>query len=260
MEPFAEAVLRPAHGVVVTSATLHEGSGDIEADWRRAERRTGMAHLDAPPLRARMDSPFDHGARTRVLVVTDVSRDDRGQVARAYRDLFLAAGGGALGLFTAVSRLRAVHGLLHPAMEDAGHPLLAQHVDGLDTGSLVEIFRAEENACLLGTDAMRDGIDVPGRSLRLIVFDRVPWPVPTILHRARREAFGGRNHDDHIVRMRLKQAFGRLVRSDRDTGVFVLLDPRMPARYAGAFPEGIGIRRLRLAEAVAGIREFAGPG
>jgi len=51
------------------------------------------------------------------------------------------------------------------------------------------IFRGEEQACLLGTDAVRDGVDVPGRSLRLIVFDRVPWPRPDILHRARREAF-----------------------------------------------------------------------
>lgn len=260
MKPFAETVLAPAHGVVVTSATLREGSGDVEADWRRAERRTGMDRLDAPPLRARMASPFDYEARTRVMVVTDVDRNDRQRVARAYLDLFLAAGGGALGLFTAVSRLRAVHGLLHPGMEAAGHPLLAQHVDGLDAGSLVEIFRAEENACLLGTDAMRDGIDVPGRSLRLIVFDRVPWPVPTILHRARRQAFGGQDHDDHAVRMRLKQAFGRLVRSARDAGAFVLLDSRLPTRHEGAFPEGVEIRRLPLAEAVAATREFVSPG
>ena len=63
--------------------------------------------------------------------------------------------------------------------------LLAQHIYPLDTGTLVDIFRSEENACLLGTDAVRDGIDVPGRALRLIVYDRVPWPRPTILHKAR---------------------------------------------------------------------------
>ena len=55
----------------------------------------------------------------------------------------------------------------------------------MDTATLVDIFRAEEHSCLLGTDAVRDGVDVPGRSLRLIVFDRVPWPRPDILHRAR---------------------------------------------------------------------------
>ena len=46
-------------------------------------------------------------------------------------------------------------------------------------------------ACL-GTDALRDGVDVPGRSLRLVVFDKVPWPKPTILHKARRARFGTR--------------------------------------------------------------------
>ena len=53
------------------------------------------------------------------------------------------------------------------------------------------MFRAERDACLLGTDAVRDGVDVPGDSLRLIVLDRVPWGQPTILERARREQFGG---------------------------------------------------------------------
>ena len=67
-------------------------------------------------------------------------------------------------------------------------------------GALVDIFRAEEDACLLGTDAVRDGVDVPGRSLRLLVFDRVPWPRPDILHgpaRPRKAAgAGGKAYDD----------------------------------------------------------------
>ena len=98
-----------------------------------------------------------------------------------------------------------------------GLPLLAQHVDGMDTATLIDIFRAEEDSCLLGTDAVRDGIDVPGRSLRLIVFDRVPWPRPDILHKARKAAFGGTRYDDMLTRLRLKQAFGRLVRRASDT-------------------------------------------
>ena len=57
-----------------------------------------------------------------------------------------------------------------PGLEAAGVPLYAQHVDAMDNATLVDVFRAEENACLLGTDAMRDGVDVPGRSLRLLKF------------------------------------------------------------------------------------------
>src|SRR5690606_26093104 len=188
-------------------------------------------------IRARVPSPFDYAAQTRVYIVTDVRKDDLDQVASAYRALFTAAGGGGLGLFTAISRLRAVHRKIAPGLEAAGLPLLAQHVDGLDTSPLVDIFRAEEDACLLGTDAVRDGVDVPGRSLRLIVFDRVPWARPDILHKARRKAFGGKVYDDAVARLRLKQAFGRLVRRADDRGVFVLLDPVMPSRLVGAFPD-----------------------
>ena len=191
-----------------------------------------------------------------MLVVTDVRKDDLAQVAAAYRELFLAAGGGALGLFTAISRLRSVHERIAPAMEDSGYTLLAQHVDRMDTGSLVEIFRAETDSCLLGTDAVRDGVDVPGRSLRLIVFDRVPWPRPSILHRARRKAFSRSRYDDLITRLRLKQAYGRLVRRTTDSGVFVMLDPMMPSRLAGAFPDGVEISRIGLSEAVSVTREF----
>ncbi|MBB4265182.1 ATP-dependent DNA helicase DinG [Roseospira visakhapatnamensis] len=253
-QPFAALVARRAHGIVVTSATLRDGSGDPEADWRAAERRTGAAHLPAS-VRAAVPSPFDYPARTQVLVVTDVRKDRLDLVAAAYRDLFRAAGGGALGLFTAIGRLRAVHQHIAADMDAADLPLYAQHVDGIDTATLVDMFRAEENACLLGTDAVRDGVDVPGRSLRLIVFDRVPWPRPSILHKARRAHFGGRAYDDMLTRLRLKQAFGRLVRRGDDHGAFVLLDPMMPSRLSGAFPEGVPVKRVGLAEAVGVVRE-----
>lgn len=254
--PFAQTLAEQAHGLVLTSATLTDGSGDPVADWEAAEARTGALHLPRPALRASVPSPFDYPAHTRVMVVTDVRKDDLDQVAAAYRELFLAAGGGALGLFTAISRLRAVHERIGGPLDARGIPLYAQHLDGLDVGTLVDIFRAEEDACLLGTDAVRDGVDVPGRSLRLIVFDRVPWPRPDILHKARKAAFGGRRHDDMITRLRLRQAFGRLVRRADDTGVFVLLDPMMPSRLASAFPEGVELRRVGLAEAVRETRAF----
>ena len=105
---------------------------------------------------------------------------------------------------------------------------------------------------------MRDGVDVPGRSLRLIVFDRVPWPRPDILHKARRRVFGGSRYDDRLTRARLRQAYGRLVRRADDRGVFVLLDPGLPSRLAGAFPPGVEVERVGLAEAVEITRTFVG--
>jgi ATP-dependent DNA helicase DinG len=262
--PFAELVAKEAHGLVATSATLTDGAGrgeggDPDFAWRGAEADTGLRHLAARPAAVWIASPFDYRAQTRIFVIDDVPRDDIGQVAAAYATLFAAAGGGALGLFTAIARLRAVHQRIAAALEAQGLMLLAQHVDAMSTATLVDIFRAEEDSCLLGTDAVRDGVDVPGRSLRLLVFDRVPWPRPDILQRARRPAFGGAQHPDRIARLRLRQAYGRLIRRADDRGVFVILDPALPTRLLAAFPPGVPVTRLALAEAAAATAQFLQP-
>jgi ATP-dependent DNA helicase DinG len=255
-EPFMATIRGAAHGMVITSATLTDQTGEVDTDWRAAETRTGALHLSHPAIRAHVLSPFDYGAQTKVLIVTDIPRDNMDQLAAAMGALFRASGGGGLGLFTAIGRLRAVHERLARPLEECGIPLLAQHVDGLDVATLIEIFRAEETACLLGTDAVRDGVDVPGRALRLICFDRVPWPRPDILHKARRTAFGGKEHDDRLVRLRLRQAFGRLVRRADDHGMFVMLDSRLPSRLLSAFPAGMVAERVPLGEAIGLIRQF----
>jgi len=149
-----------------------------------------------------------------------------------------------------------VHRGLARSLDEAGVPLYAPHVDALNLPTLIDIFRAEEHSCLLGTDAVRDGVDVPGQALRLIVFDRVPWPRPSIVHRARRKRFGARAYDDGITRLRLKQAYGRLIRRRDDHGVFVMLDPMMPSRLKGAFPPGVEVVRVGLAEAAAETKRF----
>ena len=259
-EAFIGTIATPAHGLLITSATLRDGS-DQEAAWARAEARTGAVHLQNPAIRAAFDSPFDYAQNTRIFIVTDVNNTDTGALAGAFRACFEAAGGGGLGLFTAIFRLRAVHAKIAALMERAGIPLYAQHVDAMDNATLVDIFRAEEHSCLLGTDAMRDGVDIPGNALRLVVFERTPWPRPDILHRARRTHLSNgapKDYDDAIVRLRLRQAFGRLIRRADDKGVFVLLDRQAPARLFSAFPPAAPLIRAGLAETAAGIRQFLG--
>ena len=253
-EPLEAVVLRPAHGVLVTSATLADMSHD--SPFALAEMRTGAARLPEMPKTLRLASPFDYASNARAIVVTDVSRDDPRQVAAAMRELFLAAGGGGLGLFTAIKRLRAVYDKAAAPLAEKGLALYAQHVDPLEIGALVDIFRAEEDACLLGTDAVRDGVDVPGRSLRLLAFDRIPWPRPDLLHKARRERFGGRGYDDAIARARIAQAFGRLIRRADDRGVFVMLDAAAPTRLFSGLPEGVELQRMGLVEAVEQVQSF----
>ena len=252
MKPFAKVVLEPAHGVIMTSATLRDGD-----DWGKAIARSGAEHIGVMPHLTAQDSPFDYAAQAEVLIVTDVPRGDIPSLAAAYARLIEASGGGALGLFTAIRRLRAVHGRLADRLARAGLPLYAQHVDPIDTGTLVDIFRDDPAASLLGTDALRDGVDVPGHSLRLVVMEQVPWPRPSILHRARRLAGGGGSYDDTIIRARLAQAFGRLIRSKDDHGHFVVLSSAFPSRLLSAFPEGTPIRRISLEEALQRVAAHA---
>ncbi len=120
--PFASMVLQPAHGVAVTSATLRDplpaskGADDAPlqtatadtAPWDSALALTGALHLEHPSMRAAFESPFDYAAQTRILVVNDLERERPAAIAAAMAALMTAAGGGALGLFTAIRRLRAV--------------------------------------------------------------------------------------------------------------------------------------------------------
>src|SRR5205085_7199486 len=248
-KPLAAAVQRQADGVLVTSATLRGGEG-----WNAAEACTGAAHLPNV-AHFEAESPFDYAGCSEVLIVTDVKQGDIAALSGAYARLIEAAGGGPLGLFTAIQRLKAVHARIADRLAGGGLPLLAQHVDPIDAGTLVDIFRDDPRASLLGTDALRDGVDVPGESLRLVVMERVPWPRPTVLHAARRMAGGGSAYDDRVVRARLAQAFGRLIRRHGDRGTFVILSAAMPSRLLAAFPGGVPVRRVTLEEAIERVRE-----
>lgn len=254
MKPVADIVLKPSHGVLATSATLRSGG-----DWANAEARTGATHLDRAATHFAATSPFDYASQAEVLIVTDVKRGDASALAGAYATLITASGGGALGLFTAIRRLRSTYARIADRLARDGLPLYAQHVDPIDTGTLVDIFRDDPHASLLGTDALRDGVDVPGQSLRLVIMEQIPWPRPDILHRARRLKHGGIDYDDRIIRARMAQAFGRLIRSAGDKGHFVLLSSAVPSRLLTAFPPGTPIRRVTLAEAALSVKSGLSP-
>ena len=257
MKPFARVVLEPAHGVMLTSATLTDRTED-DSRWDSAIQRSGAPHVEVAPLLSAAESPFDYAARAEVLIVTDVAKGDLPALAGAYARIIEASGGGVLGLFTAIRRLRSVHGRIADRLARAGLPVYAQHVDPIDTGTLVDIFRDDPRASLIGTDALRDGVDVPGHSLRCVVMEQVPWPRPDILHKARRLAGGGSAYDDRIIRARLAQAFGRLIRSKDDMGHFIVLSPAFPSRLLSAFPKGTPVLRVTLDQALQRLADGLG--
>ena len=260
MVPFSEAVLAPAHGVAVTSATLRDNqttpAETEEEEWHSARLISGAAHLPHPALVSAHKSPFDYEKQARIFIVNDITRERYQAVAAAMAELMIAANGGALGLFTSIQRLKNTYPELEKRLQAAGIPLHAQHLDAMSLQTLLQLFREDKISCLIGTDAVRDGVDVPGDALQMIIYDRVPWPRPDMLFKARAKWQGRDAWTDRMTRLRLRQAFGRLIRRADDRGVFVMLDSRLPTRLTSAFPPEIDIIRTGLADAIAQSRAF----
>lgn len=204
----------------------------------------------------RVASPFDYTNQSKVIILSDINSLDGDEAARAIAQLAQASEGSALAVFTAIARLRQAYAHLSHYTDQTNLNILAQHESQMDVSTLIDLFRSEPRSVLLGTDAIRDGIDIPGDALRLLIYDRVPWSRPTMVYRRRKELLGGRHYEENIVRLKLRQAFGRLIRQESDKGVFVMLDSRLPSRLYDAFPAGVSIEKMTLAEAVQATGAF----
>lgn len=128
MKPFARTVLEPSHGVMLTSATLTDRIDDESKAWDSAIQRSGAVHVEGAPLLSSAQSPFDYASRAEVLIVTDIKKGDLPCLAGAYARLIEASDGGVLGLFTAIRRMRAVHGRIADRLARNGLPLFASSI------------------------------------------------------------------------------------------------------------------------------------
>ena len=194
-------------------------------------------------VREILPSPFDYAAQCVFGIPDDLPgpREDEHAHATAViqvvSDLAYASDGGMFVLFTSHASLRRAAREIR-AVLGTRWPILVQGESPRD--NLLRRFREAENAILLGTDSFWEGVDVPGRALRTLILNKLPFKVPSEpvtaarLERLSEEGFDGFMHYllPHAA-LKLKQGFGRLIRSRQDMGVVVLLDSRVVTKATG---------------------------
>ncbi|HSG49999.1 MAG TPA: helicase C-terminal domain-containing protein, partial [Longimicrobiales bacterium] len=233
---------------VLTSATLATRKRFDFLRGRLGLDAGGLAELeDAVEVVERIvESPFDFQKQSLLVVPTDLPDAQQepdslnAATARVVQDVAAETDGGLFVLFTSHKALRGVAERLREAGADARWPLFVQG-EGHRSGILREFVR-DGRGILLGTSSFWEGVDVPGEPLRGLVIQKIPFRVPTEpVTAARVEAMERKGGDAFhgymlpLAALRLKQGFGRLIRSRDDRGAVVLLDDRILRKRYGAY-------------------------
>ncbi|MDF1502781.1 helicase C-terminal domain-containing protein [Roseisolibacter sp. H3M3-2] len=243
---------------VVTSATLAtrderrggaydrraRDAGGAAESFAFLASRLGITAPEFSPATAVFPSPFDYRRQALLVVPTDAPAPnvDGGahflHVVRHLLDTASASDGGMFALFTSHRDVREAASELRARGADRRWPLLVHGEDTRD--ALLRRFRESGRAVLLGTASFWEGVDVPGDALRALILAKVPFRVPSEPVTAAQceaiEARGGDSFREYMLphaSLRLKQGFGRLVRTAHDRGVVVLADPRVVTKGYG---------------------------
>jgi ATP-dependent DNA helicase DinG len=247
-EAFRDQFLGRVEGLAVVSATLFVGGDDFaalgEVGLGQSELADSWSHAVGSPF------PYEHAMRV-IAIESDSELVE--ETAQTLATLARSLGGRTLGLFTSLARMRETADRLSSLLAGEGIEILLPRHAGDDPGALVERFQnAPGGAVLLGARRFWQGIDVRGDDLQAVVIEKLPFEVPTELRRRRdtrlREAGGDPFVRASLGRMllNLKQMVGRLIRSETDRGIVVIVDARQDRGYfrrlPDALPEGTKIQ------------------
>jgi ATP-dependent DNA helicase DinG len=235
-----DALFDRVHTSILTSATLTTRDG-----FQFLRGRLGIGS-GVRATESVHPSPFDFEQQTILAVPTD-SPDVRGHpqlygagVAAITEDHARLTDGGLFVLFTSYSALHAVAAELQRRGAASRWPLFVQ--GAAPRAALLQRFTDARRGILLGVASFWEGVDVPGDPLRGLIITKLPFRVPSEpLTAARIEAIdgnGGNSFQDYMLphaALRLKQGFGRLVRTRTDHGAIVILDPRLLSKGYGRY-------------------------
>ena len=217
--------------VILTSATLttHE-----EFEYLKLRLNGADAH------ELMVGSPFDYETSALVCIPKDIPEpsDNYGHqktIDDTIIRLARATGGRMLVLFTSYAQLQRTSQNIQNALQKEDIQVFEQG-EGASATALLDTFKESPRAVLLGTRSFWEGVDVPGEALQVLVIAKLPFDVPSDpIVAARSESFEDPFHQYMLPEaiLRFRQGFGRLIRTQTDRGVVVILDKRILSKQYG---------------------------
>ncbi len=226
------------NSIILTSATL-----TTQGEFEYLRSRLNADEADELML----GSPFDYESSTLLYLVNDIPEpSDAHAYQRAVEQTLVrlgkTTGGRMLVLFTSYAQLRKTSQSITAALLEEDIQVYEQG-EGASANTLLETFRDTEKAVLLGTRAFWEGVDIPGEALSVLVIVKLPFDVPSDpIVAARSETFEDPFNEYHLPEaiLRFRQGFGRLIRTQSDRGVVIVLDRRvLSKRYGRSFIDSL---------------------